>query len=163
MKDFLCELERELMIGGGRWIAEFNESERNYKLENLTFDICLKGDTKIRGPGLFSRAISALLLPRYLVACYVLTRDTISLNFLKSCVSLVKKCAKKDNVKWSWIVFVLKNDPSEEIVKFAENYNDEEVGLLLYDLTSKLLINSKNKLGERMRACLKIWSKKSRQ
>lgn len=26
MKDYLVKLEKNLMVGGGRWIADFNES-----------------------------------------------------------------------------------------------------------------------------------------
>jgi len=165
-EEFLCKLEEELMVKGGRWIADFRESERNYRLGDLTFDIYLSGGTKMKGFGLFSRILSALLLPSYSVACYVIkvrSSNLVSPDFLKKLLSIIRGNAEKNHIKWSWLMLIVRDDPPSKVVKLVENHKDKEIGLLLHNPDSKLLVNSKNLLGERMRACLKLWLKKSRQ
>jgi len=154
LEDLLYQLERELMIGKGRWTAEFYESERDFQLEDLTFDVLLKGDTKIRGYGLFSRIMSFMLLPKYAVYCYVMVKDSISSDFLKKCVNLIKKKAKVEDVQWNFLLLITKQDAPKKVIEYIKCFEEKDLGLLLYNPHSKFLVNSKNKLGERIRTCI---------
>jgi len=161
--DLLCQLEEELMAKGGRWIADFNESERNYKLEDVTFDACIRGDTRIREFGIFSRAMDAFLLPRYFVACYALVMESVTTNFLRKCLRLIGRKSDADQVTWNWLVLFTQRDPSRDVVELVEGLEDKKIGLLLYDSSSGSLVTSRNQLGERLRSCVRFWSKRSRR
>jgi hypothetical protein len=161
LDNLLCQLEEELMAKGGRWIADFNESERNYSLDGVTFDVCIRGDTKIREPGLFSRAMSAFLLPRYLVVCYVVARDTVSAHFLRKCLGLAKNRSKADDVTWTWLIVTVQQTPSKDVLQIVRGLTEKEIGLLVYDRGSGSLAASGNLLGERMKSCVRLWSKAS--
>jgi hypothetical protein len=161
LDDLLCRLEEELMAKGGRWIADFNESERGYRLEDITFDACIRGDTRIREFGVFSRAMDAFLLPRYFVACYVLVTESVTTNFLRKCLHLIEKKSDADQVTWSWLILITQRTPSRDVIGSVEGLEDKKVGLLLYDSSSGSLVTSGNQLGERMRSCVAFWSKRS--
>jgi hypothetical protein len=163
LDDLVSGLEEELMAGGGRWIADFNESERDYRLEDVTFDACVRGDTRIKEFGLFSRAMSSFLLPGYHVACYVTLRGTLTQDFLKKCLHIIRRKNETDGVTWSWLVLIVKETPRDEVVRLVESFSDKDLGLVLYDSSSASLSSSQNRLGERMRSYVKSWSKKSHQ
>jgi hypothetical protein len=163
LDDLVSGLEEELMAGGGRWIADFNESERDYRLEDVTFDACVRGDTRIKEFGLFSRAMSSFLLPGYRVACYVTRRGTLTQDFLEKCLRIIRRKNEADGVTWSWLVLIVKETPRDEVARLVEGFSDKDLGLVLYDSSSASLSSSQNRLGERMRSYVKSWSKKSRQ
>ncbi|MBI2845056.1 MAG: hypothetical protein HYX86_00775, partial [Chloroflexi bacterium] len=48
LEDYLGNLERDLMLGGGRWIVDFNEAFRDYELDGLKFDLLLIGSMRNR-------------------------------------------------------------------------------------------------------------------
>lgn len=162
MDDPVSRLEEELMARGGKWIADFDESERDYRLEDVTFDACVRGGTRIKEFGLFSRAMSSFLLPRYVVACYVTLRGTLTQDFLRKCLHIIRRKNETDGVTWSWLILIVKEAP-REVVRLVESFSDKDLGLVLYDSSSASLSSSQNRLGERMRSYVKSCSKKSRQ
>lgn len=149
------------MAKGGRWIADFNESERNYRLDDVTFDVCVRGDTKISEPGLFSRAMSAFLLPRYLVVCYIVARDMVTADFLRKCLRLAKNRSRADEVTWTWLILIMQQSPPKDVVQIVRGLTEKEIGVLVYHPSSGSLATSGNMLGERMKSCVRLWSKAS--
>jgi len=150
-------LEKELMVKGGRWVAEFTESERNHKLGDLTFDVCLSGGTRTKGLFL-SRILSYFVLPNYQVACYIMripSSNVISSDFLKKRLMLIRERAKEEELKWNWLFLVSEDEPSAKIAKLIEEEKGDE-GVLLYNHRSRSLVYSRNLLGKRMKACLKL-------
>jgi len=150
-------LEKELMVKGGRWVAEFTESERNHKVGDLTFDVCVRGGTRTKGLFL-SRILSYFVLPNYQVACYIMkipSSNVISTDFLRKLLLRIKERAKEEELKWNWLFLVTEDDPSTRVAKTIEERRDEE-GVLLYNHRSKSLVYSHNLLGKRMKACLKL-------
>jgi len=156
-EDVLCVLEKELMVKGGRWVAEFTESERNHKLGDLTFDVCLRGSTRTKGLFL-SRILSYFVLPNYQVACYIAripSSNVISSDFLKKRLTLIRERAKEEELKWNWLFLVTEDEPSAKVSKLIEEGRGDE-GVLLYNRRSRSLVYSRNLLGKRMKACLKL-------
>jgi len=150
-------LEKELMVKGGRWIAEFTESERNHKVGDLTFDVCLRGGTRTKGLFL-SRILSFFVLPNYQVACYVMkipSSNVVSSDFVRKLLLRIRERAKEEELKWNWLFLVTEDEPSTKVAKLIEERRDEE-GVLLYNHRSKSLVYSHNLLGKRMKACLKL-------
>jgi len=156
-EDVLRMLEKELMVKGGRWIAEFTESERNHKVGDLTFDVCLRGGTRTKGLFL-SRILSFFVLPNYQVACYVMkipSSNVVSSDFVRKLLLRIRERAKEEELKWNWLFLVTEDEPSTKVAKLIEERRDEE-GVLLYNHRSKSLVYSHNLLGKRMKACLKL-------
>jgi len=156
-EDVLCVLEKELMVRGGRWVAEFRESERNHKLGDLTFDVCLRGGTRPKGLFL-SRILSYFVLPNYQVACYIMkipSSNVISPDFLRKRLLRIRERAKEEEFKWNWLFLVTEDEPSAKVTRMIEEGRGEE-GILLYNHRSKSLFYSRNLLGKRMKACLKL-------
>jgi len=157
-EDVLCMIEKELMVKGGRWVAEFTESERNHKIGDSTFDVCLRGGTRTKGLFL-SRILSYFVLPNYQVACYVkkiTSSNLVSSSFLKKLLQQIKQRAIEEELKWNWLFLVTEDEPSAPVLKLIEERKDEEVGVLLYSRGSKSFVYSRNLLGKRMKACLKL-------
>lgn len=151
-------LEKQLMVKGGRWVAEFTESERNHKVRDLTFDVCLRGGTRTKGLFL-SRILSYFVLPNYQVACYIMkipSSNVVSSDFLRKLLLRIRERAKEEELKWNWLFLVTEDEPSTKVAKLIEEQGYEEVGVLLYNRGSKSLVYSHNLLGKRMKACLKL-------
>jgi len=156
-EDVLCMLEKQLMVKGGRWVAEFTESERNHKVGDLTFDVCLRGGTRTKGLFL-SRILSYFVLPNYQVACYIMkipSSNVVSSDFLRKRLLRIRERAKEEELKWNWLFLVTEDEPSAKVAKLIEEWRDEE-GVLLYNHGSRSLVYSRNLLGKRMKACLKL-------
>jgi len=146
------------MVKGGRWVAEFTESERNQKVGDLTFDVCLRGGTRTKGLFL-SRILSYFVLPNYQVACYIMkipSSNVVSSNFLKKLMLPIMQRAKEEELKWNWLFLVSEDEPSTKVAKLIEEQRYEEVGILLYNHGSKSLVYSHDLLGKRMKACLRL-------
>lgn len=146
------------MVKGGRWIAEFTESERNHKVGDLTFDVRLCGGTRTKGLFL-SRILSYFVLPNYQVACYVMkiaSSNIVSSSFLKKLLLPIRERAKEEELKWNWLFLVSEDKPSTNVAKLIEEQRYEEVGVLLYNRESRSLVYSHNLLGKRMKACLRL-------
>jgi len=146
------------MVKGGRWVAEFTESERNHKIGDLTFDVYLHGGTRPKGLFL-SRILSHFVLPNYQVTCYIMkipSSNVISPDFLRKRLLRIREKAKEEEFKWNWLFLVTEDEPSTKLAKLIEEQRYEEVGVLLYNHGSKSLFYSRNLLGKRMKACLKL-------
>ena len=103
-KDYLLKLENNLMVGSGRWIADFNESFWNYKINNLTFDFFLWGGMRPKGFAL-SRIAAVLILPNYNAACFACAGG-LELMQLSPIVSAIHQVAEAKKIDWSWLVIV---------------------------------------------------------
>ncbi len=63
LDDYLLKLEKNLLFGSARWVADFTESFRRYPLEGVTFDMVVTGKMRAKG-FLLSRLVSFLLMPK---------------------------------------------------------------------------------------------------
>ena len=65
------KLERNLMMGSGRWVADFREGFINYPIGDVTFDLMVRGGTRSYQGFFLSRAYTFLVTPNYFVSCFL--------------------------------------------------------------------------------------------
>lgn len=150
MEDPLILIEKELMAGRGKWIADFTESKRNFKVGDITFDLFIRGGTKVKG-FLLSRVFSYLLCPDYLVACFIYkAREGAHVNreLLQRMLEIIKKFMKKEELHWSWLIVLQRKYPTP-LKEFVNDLTSREVGVILYDVNSRE-ISYNSPLGKQM-------------
>ena len=74
VREYLLKLERNLMVGSGRWVADFTESFWDYPLGDIVFDMAVTATVRPKGFFL-SRVAAWLTTPNYYVACFVYSGD----------------------------------------------------------------------------------------
>ena len=147
-RDYLLRLENNLMLGSGRWIADFTESFWDFRVGDTTFEMLILGNMRPRG-FLLSRFFAWLTLPAYGVACFAYTKDP-QLNRLGTQIRSIKRYMKEQDLTWSW--FVLPGeDPLTKRARAVVQKNDlREIGIVLVDLTAQEVVTNDSFLGRRM-------------
>jgi len=148
-EDELLLIEKELTVGGGKWIADFTESFRNFKVKDLKFDLFATGRTRVKGFFL-SRIASHLICPDYYVGCFVFKakKESVNRNILSEMLDAIRGYMKKKELKWTWLI-VLQRGYAEPFKNFVESMTNYDVGILLYDTSSKEL-SYNSPLGKQM-------------
>jgi hypothetical protein len=147
ISNYLRKVEHNLMLGAGRWIAEFNESFRDFPAGGQAFDLYVRGGTRPKGL-LLSRLFAYFSLPNYNVAFYVkhVPGDDFSLGELRSAV---EDRAAKLNVKWTWLALVRNGRFPEKLVEQVDSFTRPELALTLVNLDEQDIDTSSNLLGRK--------------
>ena len=148
--EYLLSLERNLMLGSARWVADFAESFRDYQIGDTVFDMMLKGGIKTKGLFL-SRLLSYLVLPTYGVACFVCCHEPTQ-KALRRIIRLISKYMDEEELGWSWLVFVKEGAFSPQVRKAVEGMESKEIGIALVDLASKEVLTNRSVIGRRMQS-----------
>ena len=156
-RDIVDSVEKQLMKGKGRWVADFKESFREYRVRDLKFDALVRGDTRVKGFFL-SRLFSFMLNPNYEVACFILsldTRERLDEKSLARYLTAIKSFMKKEKIDWSW--FLLVGTRFGGGVKNAvAGLSDRALGVALVDSESREMVNSGSYLGRQFKKYIKI-------
>ncbi|MFQ6001870.1 MAG: hypothetical protein ACE5LG_09435 [Anaerolineae bacterium] len=148
-EEYLLKLERNLMIGGGRWVADFTESFREHKIGGVTFGMVVRGNT--RGKGfLLSRLVNFFLLPNYLVACFVYPAKEMKKKTLDRLLKAMESYMEDNNLTWSWLVIPKEGPFSKESKRVVERIAQREIGIALVDLNSQEITTNRSSLGRRL-------------
>jgi len=148
VKDYLVKLEDSLMVGSGRWLADFNESFWEYPLGDFVFDMFVTA--KVRPKGFFlSRVASWLLMPNYYVVCFAYSQDH-ELKHLHELLTTISKFLKEEEYAWAWLVIPHEGPFSSKARAMVERNDSREIGLALVDLTSQEVVHASSYWGQRM-------------
>jgi hypothetical protein len=152
--EYLLKVERNLILGAGRWVAEFNESFRNFSVGKQDFDLYVRGGTRPKGLFL-SRLFAYFSLPQYNVAFFVkhVPDDGLSLGELRKAV---EDRAAKHNVKWTWLVLVRSGSFPEKMVKRVDSFDKPELGITLVNISEQDIDTSENILGRKAMSLVRI-------
>ncbi len=156
-EDKIVSIEKSLMMGRGRWIADFTESFRNFKINDVTFDAFLRGNTRMKG-FLLSRVFSATVNPNYSVGCFITSFDVIKDLDKKSFGKLlqaVRSSIKENEMKWAWL-FILSDKVTDAQRKLVESIKDQFVGVALIDAASKNIVHSDSYIGKQAKRFIKL-------
>jgi len=156
-KDIVDSVEKQLMKGKGRWVADFKESFREYRTHGLTFDVLVRGDTKVKG-FMLSRLFSYMLNPNYQVACFILSLDSgerLDEKSLARYLTAIKSFMKEEKVDWSWFLMVGRRFGGG-VKKAVAGLSDRALGVALVDPESREMVNSGSYLGRQLRRYIKI-------
>lgn len=155
LSDYLAKLESGLVLGGGRWIADFNEAFRDYNLDGLTFDLLVVGSMRNRG-FFVSRFLAWLTVPNYWAACFVYSGDP-ELGQLPRLLRTISKFMEKNEYTWSWLVLTKEGPFSRKARSMVESHNQHEIGIALVDLVSQEIVASKSRVGRWMPRFIKTF------
>lgn len=153
--DYLLKVERNLMLGAGRWVAEFNESFRNFPVGKQTFDLYVRGGTRPKGL-LLSRLFAYFSLPNYNVAFFVkhVPDDGFSLGELRKAV---EDRAAKHNVRWNWLVLLRGGGFPDKLVRRVDRFDKPELAISLVNIESRDIDTSSNVLGRKALSLLRAF------
>lgn len=152
---YLLRLEENLMIGSGRWIADFTESFRNHKIKDARFDMFIKGNTRPKG-FLLSRLFGYFAMPNYRVACFAYCQQ-IEPKDLTSLVKLISSYMEENNFAWSWLVIPKEDRFSNKVRDSINKMGVEKIGIALLDLYNREIECSPSYLGKRMKEHVKCF------
>jgi len=155
--DAIRKLEKEMMTGRGRWVADFNESFLKYRVGDLAFDLFISGNTRVKG-FLLSRLFSFFLNPNYEVGFFAISTDSANEpnpRRLRRWILAVKSCMKKLEMKWAWLVFVGQS-PSDSARKCVQEATDRDVGVAYLDVDSRQVVSADTYLGRQLKKYVKV-------
>ena len=156
-QDAITTLEKEMMIKKGRWIADFNESFRNYLVNDVRFDLFISGNTRMKG-FLLSRLFSFFLNPNYEVGFFAISMDASNeptSRRLRKWILAVKACMEKSGMKWAWLTLV-GGFASDSTRKCIEEATDSTVGVAYVDAESRQIICADTYLGRQLKKYIKV-------
>lgn len=142
-------LERGLIHGRARWIADLTEFFREYTVGDTTFALYARGRT--RGSGfLLSRFFAWTVLPNYSVALFCVddADSSLGLEKLRNRIDLVTKITKDEDLQWAWLIILSRKNLQPSIVSFVSRYDKRELGLAVASTASEQVVLSNNQIGK---------------
>jgi hypothetical protein len=152
---YMLKVERNLMMGAGRWVAEFNEAFRDFPVAGQVFDLYVRGGTRPRGL-LLSRLLAYFSLPSYNVALFAKHVPAEDIDLAGLCKAVEDRAAKL-NVKWTWLVLFRTDKFPEDLIKKVNGFDKPELGISLVNLTEQDVDTSSNLLGRQALSLVRIF------
>jgi len=155
--EHMTKVEKGLMLGKGKWIADFNESFRNFRVRDVEFNVFIRGNTRMKG-FLLSRLFSVTLNPNYSVGCFMVSTESVKhfdRKFLGKALTEIQSYMKDNEMKWSWL-FIFTTKGISEMGKHVENIKDQYIGVVLVDAKSGSMIHSNSYLGKQAKKYVKL-------
>lgn len=148
-------LERKLIRGGARWVADLNEFFRDYRIDDATFSLYAKGRTRTQG-FLLSRFVAWTVLPNYEVGLFAedVSSDLLTVDRIRKRIEVVNRLAEKENFHWSWLIFFSDREIPSSVFSFVTRYDKKEIGLGVASSSSGQIVASNNQLGKSIRGQL---------
>lgn len=156
-QDAITTLEKEMMLKKGRWVADFNESFRNYHINDVRFDLFISGNTRMKG-FLLSRLFSFLVNPNYEVGFFAISVDPTNEpnpRRIRKWILAVKACMEKSGMKWAWLTLV-GGPVHDSTKKYLEQATDPDVGVAYVDTESRQIICADTYLGRQLKKYVKV-------
>lgn len=157
LEEKMTKIEKSLMLSRGRWVADFNESFRNFKVNDVGFDTFIRGNTRMRG-FLLSRVFSATVNPNYSVGCFVVSAETAKDLDRKSVGRLlqaIRSYIKENDMRWAWL-FILSYKVSTELKKIVESIKDQFIGVAVLDVDTGDVVHSDSYIGKQAQRFIKV-------
>ena len=148
-REYLLRLEDKLMVGSGRWVADFTESFWDLRVGNTVFDMLILGGMRPRG-FLLSRFFGWLTIPAYEAACFGYTKDP-PFNRLGILTGPIKQYMEDRGLTWSWLVLPGEGPFSGRAKAAVQKNKVREIGIALVDLAAKEVVTNDSFVGRRMR------------
>ena len=152
------EFEREIIKGRARFIAELNESFRDYSIKGANFDLYIRGQTRSKGFAL-SKFFAWTALPNYRVALYGrVVRDAgqSTRRTILELVDLIRSEIKENDLKWAWLVLFADEDLPTNVQNLVERFDINEVGIGVLNANSGKLLHSNNLVGRSLKRYMRV-------
>jgi hypothetical protein len=147
--DVFSGLEREIQRGRAGWIADLNETFRDYQISGEMFQLIARGGTRPKG-FLLSRFVAMTIMPDYRVCLYAdALKDSGSAakSQVMRLIRLIETQRDQRDIKWSWLLLFSDQEPPELVNRFVEDFGNKDIGLGCIDVSTGKVVASRNQLG----------------
>lgn len=147
--DLFSALEREIQSGRASWIADLNETFRDYDVSGEAFPLMARGSTRPKG-FLLSRFVAVTLMPNYEVALYaqdITGSEKATKAYVMRLIRLVETIRDQKNIKWSWLLLFTRDQPPTAVVQTIEQFGNKDIGIGCVDIGTGRMTASRNQLG----------------
>lgn len=148
LDQYLLNLEKNLLFGSARWVADFTESFRHYSLGGMTFDMVVTGKMRAKG-FLLSRLVSYLLMPNYYAACLVYAGE-LDGRRLRQLSQVALDYAEREELRWVWLVLPQPNVTRKMRELVTSQGEPDNLGLALVDLEAEEVTTNGSYMGNRL-------------
>jgi len=148
--DLVGGLERELQRGRARWLADLNESFRDYQVSGEVFPLLARGGTRPKG-FLLSRFLAYTVMPNYNVCIYAQwVNGSRAKEHVMRLLRIVETQRDQKDIKWSWLL-LLGNEPAPGSVnELISEFGNKDIGLGYVNTSTGEMSASPNRLGASM-------------
>lgn len=148
--DFIGGLERELQRGRTQWVADLNESFRDYQVSGEVFPLLARGGSRPKG-FLLSRLLSFMVMPNYNVCMYVQWLDgSRAREHLMRLLRIIETQRDQKDIKWSWLLLIGDEPAPEPAKKVILEFGNRDIGLGYINVVTGETTTSPNQLGRSM-------------
>lgn len=153
--DFVTEAVEERIVRGDlRWLANFNEIHRDYRVGDFVFPVYATGSLQEKGFFL-SRIFSSLVTPKYKVHFFFYRAERVNAKLLDRIILILKN--KFGGDEWILLSLVQTEPLARDVKKVLAELKDRNVGVAAYSLDAKEEISSENVLGKGLRKQFRIF------
>jgi hypothetical protein len=146
-------VEEQIVRGNLRWLANFNEIRKDYRVGEITFPIYASGSLQEKGFFL-SKIFSALVTPKYKVHLFFYASQEIDPKFLRKMILSFKEKFGVDD--WVFLGLVQSKPLGKDLKNTVEGVTEKNIGITAYSLASKDALTSNNVLGRGLAKQLKL-------
>ncbi|OLD14819.1 MAG: hypothetical protein AUI50_05205 [Crenarchaeota archaeon 13_1_40CM_2_52_14] len=153
-RDTVELLERWLIGGRARWVADLREFFRGFRIRETTFDLYVRGGTRNRG-FLMSRFFAWSALPDYHVALLCISSESVRSRMtsekLRKAIDDALYHVGQEELKWAWLIAFLDSEVPAWGVSLVSRYDRQELGLSLASTATGQVVVSANQIGRSIR------------
>jgi len=148
--DLVSGLERELQQGRARWLADLNETFRDYQVSGEVFPLLARGGTRPKG-FLLSRFMAYTVMPNYNVCMYAQWVDeSRAREHVMRLLRIVETQRDQKDIKWSWLLLLGNEPPPESVNRLISQFGNKDIGLGYVNTSTGEMSTSPNRLGASM-------------
>jgi hypothetical protein len=144
---FIAGLERELQRGRAQWVADLNESFREYQVSGEVFPLIARGGSRPKG-FLLSRFLSYTVMPNYNACMYAQWLEASrAKEHIMRLLRVIETQRDQKDIKWSWLILLGEEPVPESAKRLIEQFGNREIGLAYINILNGEIITSPNQLG----------------
>jgi hypothetical protein len=148
--DLVGGLERELQQGRARWLADLNETFRDYQVSGEVFPLLARGATRPKG-FLLSRFLAYTVMPNYNVCMYAQWVDgSHAKEHVMRLLRIVETQREQKDIRWSWLLLLSNEPPPDSVNKLISQFGNRDIGLGYVNTSTGEMSTSPNQLGASM-------------
>jgi hypothetical protein len=147
--DVFSGLEYEIQRGRAGWIADLNETFRDYQISGEMFHLVARGGTRPKG-FLLSRFLAMTVMPDYRVCLYaseLKDSGSAAKSHVMRLIRLIETQRDQKDIKWSWLLLFSDQEPPELVNRFVEDFGNKDIGVGCIDVSTGKVVTSRNQLG----------------
>jgi hypothetical protein len=148
--DLVGGLERELQRGRARWLADLNETFRDYQVSGEVFPLLARGGTRPKG-FLLSRFLAYTVMPNYNVCMYAQWVDASrAKEQVMRLLRIIETQRDQKDIKWSWLLLLSDEPAPDSVNNLIGHFGNRDVGLGYVNISNGEMSTSPNQLGRSM-------------